>query len=128
MLNWSTPISSSSRSFCLHWSSVADHAEAVADLVGDERAVLRADARVLVVVVELARQDVVGQRLRHGAAVGAVAIDQILHVVRDHRREPAHLLARVGEVVADVARRADDALERRRVAARLLGGLRGRSP
>jgi hypothetical protein len=46
-------------------------------------------------------------------------------VIRDHRREPAHLLARVGEVVRDVARRADDALERRRVAPRLLGRLAG---
>jgi hypothetical protein len=40
---------------------VAEHREAVADLVRDELAVLRADARVLVVVVELARLDVVGE-------------------------------------------------------------------
>ena len=42
-------------------------------------------------------------------------------MVRHHRREPAHLLARGGDVVRDVARRAHDALERRGVAARLLG-------
>ena len=46
-------------------------------------------------------------------------------MVGDHRREPAHLVARGGQVVGDVARRADDALERRRVAARLLGRLAG---
>src|SRR5215216_4942190 len=40
------------------------HAEAVADLVGDELAVLRADAAVLLVVVELPRLHVVGQRGR----------------------------------------------------------------
>ena len=80
---------------------VAEDAEAVADLVGDELAVLRADAGVLVVVVELARLDVVGQRLRDLRAVGAVALDQVHDVVRDHRREPAHLLARVGDVVGD---------------------------
>src|ERR1700760_2020632 len=42
----------------------ADHAEAVTDLVGHEFAVLRADARMLVVVVELAGEHVLGERLR----------------------------------------------------------------
>ena len=37
------------------------------------------------------------------SSVGAVALDQVHDVVRDHRREPAHLLASVGEVVGDVA-------------------------
>jgi hypothetical protein len=101
----------------------AQHAEAVADLVAHERAVLGARARVLVVVVARLVRDVVGQRARHDRAVGAVAPDQVLDVVGDHRREPAHLVARVREVVADVARRADDALQRSRVAARLLGRL-----
>jgi len=56
-----------------------------------------------------------------------VTVDQILHVVRDHRGEPAHLLTRVLQVVGDVARRADDAFERRRVAPGFLGRLpRGR--
>src|SRR5256885_17319 len=100
---------------------VADDAEAIADLVRDELAVLRADARVVVVVVELARLHVVGERLRHRAAVRAVPLDEIHDVIRDHRREPAHLVARVGEIVRDVTRRADDALELRRVATRLLG-------
>ncbi len=59
------------------------------------------------------------------AAVGAVALDQVHDVVRDHRREPAHLVARVGEVVGDVRRRADDALELRRVASRLLSSAPG---
>ena len=84
---------------------------------------LGAHARVLVVVVELAREHVLGQSLWDDGAVGAVAVDQVLDVIRDHRREPARLLARVGDVVRDVARRADDALERGRVAAGLLGGL-----
>src|SRR5581483_780639 len=100
---------------------VADDAEAIADLVRDELTVLRAYTRVVVVVVELARLHVVGERLRHRAAVGAVPLDEIHDVVRDHRREPAHLVARVGEIVGDVTRRADDALELRRVATRLLG-------
>ena len=106
---------------------VAEDAEAVADLVGDELAVLRADARVLVVVVELAHADVLGELVRDLGLV-AVALDQVHDVVRDHRREPAHLVARVGDVVGDVARRADDALERDRVAARLLRRPRGRCP
>src|ERR671939_598285 len=55
----------------------AEDAEAVADLVGDELAVLRADAGVLVVVVELPRLHVVGQRLRHDVALRAVAVDQV---------------------------------------------------
>jgi hypothetical protein len=42
-------------------------------------------------------------------------------VVRDHGREPAHLFARVGEVVGDVGRRADDALELGGIAPGLLG-------
>ena len=41
-----------------------EHREAVADLVGHEGAVGRADARVVVVVVELPGLDVVGERLR----------------------------------------------------------------
>ena len=125
MLNWSTPIDSSSRSFSVHLLGVAEHAEAVADLVGDELAVRGADAAVVLVVVELPRLDEVGQRARDLVGVVAVALDQVHDVVRDHRREPAHLLARLGDVVGDVARRADDALERGRVAARLLGGLAG---
>ena len=43
---------------------VPEDAEAVADLVGDELAVLRPDARVLVVVVELADADVLGELVR----------------------------------------------------------------
>src|SRR5581483_4556581 len=50
-----------------------DHAEAVADLVGDELAVLRADAGVVLVVVELARLDEVGQ-LRRDVGVPPVAL------------------------------------------------------
>src|SRR5436190_24359528 len=42
---------------CSRLRGVAEHAEAVDDLVGDELAVLRAHARVLLVVVELARLD-----------------------------------------------------------------------
>ena len=101
-------------------SDVAEHGETVADLVGDELPVLRAHARVLVVVVELPRLDVIGQRLRDDGAVGPVALDQVLDVVRDHRREPARLLAAVLDR-PDVARRADDALELCGIAARLLG-------
>src|SRR5918911_364042 len=99
---------------------VAEDAEAVDDLVGDELAVLRPHARVLLVVVELPGLDEVGQVLGD-LRVLAVALDQVHDVVRDHRREPARLLARVLEVVGDVARRADDALQLARVAPRLLG-------
>src|ERR687896_343891 len=42
---------------------VADDGEAVGDLVGDELAVLGADAAVVLVVVELARLHELGQRL-----------------------------------------------------------------
>ena len=106
---------------------VAEDAEAIADLVGDELAVLRADARVLVVVVELADAHVLGELVRD-LRLEAVALDEVHDVVRDHRGEPAHLVARVGDVVRDVARRADDALERGRVASGLLGGLRAPCP
>src|SRR5918912_2964429 len=99
----------------------AEDAEAVADLVRDELAVPGADAAVLVVVVELPRLDEVGQGLRDDVALGPVALDQVHDVVRDHRREPAHLLARVGEVARDVARGADDALQSVRVASLLRG-------
>ena len=101
MEKWSTPIDSSSRSFVVIWLDVAEHREAVADLVGDELAVLRADPRVLVVVVELPRLDVVGERVRDDRAVRPVALDQVLHVVRDHGREPARLLT----ALLDAARR-----------------------
>src|SRR5439155_10876896 len=46
---------------------------------------------------------------------------QVHDVVRDHCREPAGLVSRIGEIVRDVTRRADDALELARIAARLLG-------
>ena len=104
----------------------AEDAEAVADLVRDELAVLRADAGVLVVVIELPRRDEVGERPGDDRAVAAVAVDQVLDVVRDHRGEPAHLLARLGQIGRDVARRADDALEDRRVPARRRCRLAGR--
>src|SRR5207302_737561 len=52
----------------------AENAEAVDDLVGHELAVLRADARVLLVVVELSRLDEVGQLLGD-LGVLAVALD-----------------------------------------------------
>ena len=44
-------------------------------------------------------------------------------MVRDHRGEPAHLVARVGDVVRDVARCAHDALELGGVATGFLGSL-----
>src|SRR5215203_781629 len=43
----------------------AEHAEAVGNLVGDALAVGGPDARVILVVVELARLDVVSERLRN---------------------------------------------------------------
>ena len=43
----------------------------------------------------------------HGAAVVAVAGDDVGHVVADHAAEPAALVALVGEVVADVGRGGD---------------------
>src|SRR5205814_5160732 len=54
---------------------VADDAEALADLVGDELSVLRADARVILVVVSLARLHEVGQ-LRRDVRIPAVLLDQ----------------------------------------------------
>src|SRR5262249_49459618 len=89
-------------------------------LVRHEFTVLRADARVLFVVVELARLDEVRELLRD-LGVLAVPLDQVHDVVRDHRREPARLLTRVGDVVGDVARRADDARALARVAPGPLG-------
>src|SRR5688500_14459906 len=70
----------------------AENAEAVADLVGDELAVRGADAAVVLVVVELARLHVVGQRLGD-LGVEAVPLHEVHDVVRDHGREPAHLVA-----------------------------------
>src|SRR2546421_2372294 len=72
----------------------SEDAKAVADLVGDELTVLRAHAAVLRVVVELARLYVVRERRRNLVRVLAVALDQVHDVVRDHRREPAHLIPR----------------------------------
>ncbi len=118
MFHWVTPIASSSRSFAMWSATDAEDAEAVAGLVVDELAVLRAHAAVLGVVVELAPLEVLRQALGEEALV--VALQQVEDVVRDHRGKPAHLVARRGEVVADHARRADDRLERRRVATRLL--------
>src|SRR5439155_15532712 len=59
---------------------VAEHAEPVDDLVGDELAVRGADARVILVVVELARLDEIGEVTRD-LRVFAVALDQIHDVV-----------------------------------------------
>src|SRR3954464_13667386 len=104
---------------CSRLRGVAEHAEAVDDLVGNELAVLRAHARVLLVVVELARLDELRQVFGNLRVV-AVPLDQVHHVVGDHRREPARLLARVFDVVRDVAPRADAALHAARGPARPL--------
>ena len=98
----------------------AEDAEAVARLVVDELAVLRARAAVVGVVVELAPLEVAGEAGREQRLV--VALEQVDDVVRDHRREPARRLARGGDVVADDSRGAHDRLELVGVAPRLLGG------
>src|SRR6266550_8884735 len=99
----------------------AEHAEAVDDLVRDELAVRSPDARVILVVVELPRLDEVGEVLRD-LRVLAVTFDQIHDVVRHHCREPTRLFARICEVIRDMTRRTDDALELARVPICLLGG------
>src|SRR4051794_30860465 len=100
----------------------AQDAEALDDLVGDELGVGVADTPVMGVVVALARLDVVGQRPGDVAPL-AVALDDVGHVVADHPAEPAALLARVVEVVADIGRRRDADGDRIGVAPGLLGGL-----
>src|SRR5919108_3997232 len=107
-----------------HLLGVADDREAFGDLVGHELTVLRALATVLLVVVELPRLDEVGERLGD-LRIPAIALDQVHDVVRDHRGEPPDLFARRLEVVGDRARRADDALQLRRVAPGLLSRLPG---
>ena len=120
MLNWSTPSASSSRSFSTCRRPVAEHAEAVDDLVRDELRVGVARAAVMRVVVALARADVVRERLRD-LAVLAVAADEVGDVVADHAAEPAALLARVVEVVAEVGGRRDADRDLVRVAPGRLG-------
>ena len=66
----------------------AEHAETVDDLVGDELAVCGTDARVVLVVVELARLHEIGEVVRD-LRVLAVAFDQIHDVVGHHGGEPA---------------------------------------
>jgi hypothetical protein len=76
-----------------------DEAEAVDDLVGDERGVRVPCAPVLVVVVALPAGDVIRERLGHRRAVGPVAADDLGHVVADHAAEPAALISRVSQVL-----------------------------
>ena len=78
----------------------ADDAEPIDDLVGHELGVGVAGLAVLVVVVALAALDVVGERLRHRAAVIAVPGDDVGHVVADHATEPAALVAHVGQTAS----------------------------
>ena len=83
---------------------VAEDAEPVDDLVRDEVRVLGTGPPVLGVVVALPTLDVVGEGLGQGRAVGAVATDQVGHVVADHASEPPDLFALVGDVVTYVGR------------------------
>src|SRR2546422_6863027 len=99
----------------------AEHAEAVDDLVRHELTMSSPDAGVVLVVVELPRLDEL-REVPRDLRVLPVALDQIHDVIRDHRREPPRLLAGVREVVGDVTRRANDALELAGVTTCILGG------
>ena len=97
MANWSTPsvLQLFSRRDVL--VDGAEDAEPIDDLVGHEVGVGVAGLAVLVVVVALTTLDVVGEGLRHGSAVLAVARHDVGDVVADHAAEPAALLATVGQ-------------------------------
>ena len=101
----------------------AEYAETVDDFVGHEVRGRVAGLAVVAVVVGLTPGDVRSQGGGHGAGVGAVAFDDVGHMVAYHAPEPAQLVALRGQVVPHVGGGGDADLERGGVAP----GRRGRS-
>ena len=105
---------------------VAQDAEPVDDLVGDKIDMGTVRLAMFGVVVTLATLDVVGQRLRNGAAL-AIPVNKISDMIADHATKPSDLISLVFDVVADIRRCCYTDLECIRVTARFLGRLTYRS-